>query len=48
MRMKQEVRFSLAVKAQTLGAGLQAHRLEKLNRYERTLTASLSESLPSF
>ena len=36
-RMAQEARFTHAIKAQTLGEGLQAHRLEKLNRYETHL-----------
>lgn len=32
--MVQQARHVMAIKAQTLGEGLPAHRLEKLNRYE--------------
>lgn len=36
-RMTQEARNILAIKAQTLDEELQAHRIEKLNRYEMHL-----------
>jgi hypothetical protein len=35
--MVQEAQFTPAIKAQTLGEGLRAHLLEKLNRYETHL-----------
>lgn len=41
----QEVRFTPAIKAQTLGEGLQAHRLEKLNRYETHLDRKFERTL---
>lgn len=44
-RMVQEARFSSAIKAQTLGEGLQAHRLEKLNRYEIHLDRKFERTL---
>jgi len=44
-RMAQEARFTPAIKAQTLGEGLQAHRLEKLNRYETHLDRKFERTL---
>jgi hypothetical protein len=44
-RQVQEVRFTAAIKAQTLGEGLQAHRLEKLNRYEIHLDRKFERTL---
>ncbi len=44
-RQVQEVRFTHAIKAQTLGEGLQAHRLEKLNRYEIHLDRKFERTL---
>jgi hypothetical protein len=44
-RMVQEARFTPAIKAQTLGEGLQAHRLEKLNRYETHLDRKFERTL---
>jgi hypothetical protein len=44
-RMLQEARFTSAIKAQTLGEGLQAHRLEKLNRYETHLDRKFERTL---
>jgi len=41
----QEARFTPAIKAQTLGEGLQAHRLEKLNRYETHLDRKFERTL---
>lgn len=43
--MVQEARFVPAIKAQTLGEGLQAHRLEKLNRYETYLDRKFERTL---
>lgn len=40
-----EVKHHAAVKAQTLGEGLQAHRLEKLNRYETHLDRKFERTL---
>jgi hypothetical protein len=40
-----EVRNHDAIKAQTLGEGLQAHRLEKLNRYETHLDRKFERTL---
>lgn len=45
IRMVQEARFTPAIKAQTLGEGLQAHRLEKLNRYETHLDRKFERTL---
>lgn len=45
IRMMQEARFASAIKAQTLGEGLQAHRLEKLNRYETHLDRKFERTL---
>ena len=44
-RMVQEARFAHAIKAQTVGEGLQAHRLEKLNRYETHLDRKFERTL---
>jgi hypothetical protein len=44
-RMVQEARFTPAIKAQTLGEGLHAHRLEKLNRYEVHLDRKFERTL---
>ena len=45
IRMEREARFTPAIKAQTLGEGLQAHRLEKLNRYETHLDRKFERTL---
>ncbi len=45
IRMAQEARFTSAIKAQTLGEGLQAHRFEKLNRYETHLDRKFERTL---
>ncbi|WP_222102064.1 hypothetical protein [Candidatus Propionivibrio aalborgensis] len=45
LQMDREARFTPAIKAQTLGEGLQAHRLEKLNRYETHLDRKFERSL---
>jgi len=45
IRMAHEARFTPAIKAQTLGEGLQAHRLEKLNRYETHLDRKFERTL---
>ena len=44
-RMDYEARNQPAIKAQTLGEGLQAHRLEKLNRYETHLDRKFERTL---
>lgn len=44
-RMDYEARSQPAIKAQTLGEGLQAHRLEKLNRYETHLDRKFERTL---
>lgn len=44
-RMVKEVEYTPAIKAQTLGEGLQAHRLEKLNRYETHLDRKFERTL---
>jgi hypothetical protein len=44
-RIVQEARFTPAIKAQTVGVGLQAHRLEKLNRYETHLDRKFERTL---
>ena len=41
----KEARFTPAIKAQTVGEGLQAHRLEKLNRYETHLDRKFERTL---
>ena len=42
---EKEARHHDAIKAQTLGDGLQAHRLEKLNRYETHLDRKFERTL---
>ncbi len=42
---EREARFTPAIKAQTLGEGLQAQRLEKLNRYETHLDRKFERTL---
>lgn len=42
---EKEARHHDAIKAQTLGEGLQAHRLEKLNRYETHLDRKFERAL---
>lgn len=44
-RMAQEAQYTPAIKVQTLGEGLQAHRLEKLNRYETHLDRKFERTL---
>lgn len=44
-RLLQEANCTPAIKAQTLGEGLQAHRLEKLNRYETHLDRKFERTL---
>jgi hypothetical protein len=44
-RMVQEARFTPAIKAQTVGEGLRAHMLEKLNRYETHLDRKFERTL---
>jgi hypothetical protein len=43
--MESEVRHQEAIKIQTLGEGLQVHRLEKLNRYETHLDRKFERTL---
>lgn len=43
--MEKEARHHEAIKAQTLGEGLQAYRLEKLNRYETHLDRKFERTL---
>lgn len=43
--MEFEARSQPAIKAQTLGEGLQAHKLEKLNRYETHLDRKFERTL---
>jgi hypothetical protein len=45
IRMEHEARYQPAIKAQALGEGLQAHRLEKLNRYETHLDRKFERTL---
>lgn len=45
IRMVHEARFAPAIKTQTLGEGLQPHRLEKLNRYETHLDRKFERTL---
>lgn len=45
IRMEHEARFTPAIQLQTLGEGLQAHRLEKLNRYETHLDRKFERTL---
>ncbi len=44
-RMKAEAQCNPAIKAQTLGEGLRAHLLEKLNRYETHLDRKFERTL---
>ena len=44
-RLVQEARFTPAIKAQTLGEGLQVHRLETLTRYETHLDRKFERTL---
>jgi hypothetical protein len=44
-RMARESKFIPAIRAQTLGEGLQAHQLEKLNRYETHLDRKFERTL---
>lgn len=44
-RMEKEARYQPAIRAQTLGEGVQAHRLEKLNRYETHLDRKFERTL---
>jgi hypothetical protein len=45
MNMEKEARHHEAIKAQTLGEGLQAYKLEKLNRYETHLDRKFERTL---
>ncbi len=45
IRMEHETRYQPAIKAQTLGEGLQVYRLEKLNRYETHLDRKFERTL---
>lgn len=45
MGMEKEARHHEAIKAQTLGEGLQAYKLEKLNRYETHLDRKFERTL---
>jgi hypothetical protein len=45
MRMEKTARHHEAIKTQALGEGLQAHRLEKLNRYETHLDRKFERTL---
>ena len=45
MQAEKEARHHEAIKAQALGEGLQAHRLEKLNRYETHLDRKFERTL---
>jgi hypothetical protein len=44
-QMAREAEYTPAIKAQTLGEGLQAHRLEKLIRYETHLDRKFERTL---
>lgn len=44
-QMEKEARYQPEIKAQTLGEGLHAHRLEKLNRYETHLDRKFERTL---
>ena len=44
-RMVREAKFTPAIKTQTLGEGLRAHLLEKLNRYETHLDRKFERTL---
>jgi hypothetical protein len=45
IRMEHEAHYQPEIKAQALGEGLQAHRLEKLNRYETHLDRKFERTL---
>lgn len=45
IRMAKEAQYQPAIKAQILGEGLQAHQLEKLNRYETHLDRKFERTL---
>ena len=45
IRDLKEIRHQPAIRAQTLGEGLQMHRLEKLNRYETHLDRKFERTL---
>ena len=45
IRNIKEIQHQPAIKAQTLGEGLQVHRLEKLNRYETHLDRKFERTL---
>ena len=45
IRMEKEARYHHAIKAQTMGEGLQAYKLEKLNRYETHLDRKFERTL---
>jgi hypothetical protein len=45
LRLEKEARHHEAIKAQTLGEGLQAHRLERLGRYETHLDRKFERTL---
>ncbi|RFC31934.1 MAG: hypothetical protein DID91_2727703889 [Candidatus Nitrotoga sp. MKT] len=45
MKLEQTARHHEAIKAQAMGEGLQAHRLEKLNRYETHLDRKFERTL---
>lgn len=45
IRMAHEARFTPAIKTQTLGEGLRAHLMEKLNRYETHLDRKFERTL---
>ena len=45
MKLEQMARHHEAIKAQAMGEGLQAHRLEKLNRYETHLDRKFERTL---
>lgn len=47
-QMEREARFTPAIKAQTLGEGLRAHQLEKLNRYETHLDRKFANTCHAF
>ncbi|WP_194270023.1 hypothetical protein [Candidatus Methylospira mobilis] len=44
-QMEREARYQPAIKAQTLGEGVQVHRFEKLNRYETHLDRKFERTL---
>lgn len=45
IKLAQQARFTSEIKAQTLGEGLKAHQLEKLNRYETHLDRKFERTL---